>query len=133
MKKWLIFILLIGFFSCKKNKIDLSGAQPVKINDFIAAFPILPIPFAAADTNISKIGDTTTIGYAAFEQFIPDSILKNIFSKQLPKMPKEYIVRLVFDRRHYSMAILYQNKVIGGICYRPYYEQRFAEIEQRKA
>lgn len=24
--------------------------------------------------------------------------LKNIFAKQLPKMPKEYIVRLVFDR-----------------------------------
>ncbi len=26
--------------------------------------------------------------------------LKNIFSKQLPNMPKEYICRLVFDRRH---------------------------------
>lgn len=24
--------------------------------------------------------------------------LKNIFAKQLPKMPKEYIVRLVMDR-----------------------------------
>lgn len=31
--------------------------------------------------------------------------LKNIFAKQLPKMPKEYIVRLVFDRRHRSMAV----------------------------
>lgn len=26
--------------------------------------------------------------------------LKNIFSRQLPKMPKEYIVKLVFDRNH---------------------------------
>ena len=26
--------------------------------------------------------------------------LKNIFAKQLPKMPKEYIVKLVFDRHH---------------------------------
>lgn len=26
--------------------------------------------------------------------------LKNIFSKQLPNMPKEYICRLVLDRRH---------------------------------
>ena len=26
--------------------------------------------------------------------------LKNIFSKQLPNMPKEYICRLLFDRRH---------------------------------
>ena len=32
--------------------------------------------------------------------------LKNIFAKQLPKMPKEYIVRLVMDRRHFSMALL---------------------------
>lgn len=45
--------------------------------------------------------------------------LKNIFSRQLPKMPKEYIVKLVFDRHHESMVILKNNNtVIGGICYR---------------
>jgi histone acetyltransferase len=32
--------------------------------------------------------------------------LKNIFARQLPKMPKEYIVKLVFDRHHESMVIL---------------------------
>jgi histone acetyltransferase len=32
--------------------------------------------------------------------------LKNIIAKQLPKMPKEYIVRLVFDRKHESMVIM---------------------------
>ena len=32
--------------------------------------------------------------------------LKNIISKQLPKMPKEYIVRLVFDKKHESMVII---------------------------
>ena len=47
---------------------------------------------------------------------------------QLPKMPREYIVRLVLDHRHVSLAILRHNRVIGGICYRPYPEQRFAEI-----
>jgi len=35
--------------------------------------------------------------------------LKNIISKQLPKMPKEYIVRLVFDKRHESMIIIKSN------------------------
>ena len=35
--------------------------------------------------------------------------LKNIISKQLPKMPKEYIVRLVFDKLHESMLILKRN------------------------
>jgi len=54
--------------------------------------------------------------------------LKNIFSRQLPKMPKEYIVRLVFDRRHISIALLKQGRIIGGICYRPYEDQRFGEI-----
>jgi histone acetyltransferase len=43
-------------------------------------------------------------------------------------MPKEYIVRLVFDHRHISLAIVRENRIIGGICYRPYYEQRFGEI-----
>ena len=32
--------------------------------------------------------------------------LKNIFSKQLPNMPKEYIARLVLDRRHKWVARL---------------------------
>lgn len=54
--------------------------------------------------------------------------LKNIFAKQLPKMPKEYIVRLVFDRRHRAVALCRGPLVIGGICYRPYPTQRFAEI-----
>jgi histone acetyltransferase len=32
--------------------------------------------------------------------------LKCIFQKQLPKMPKDYIARLVYDRTHVSMAIV---------------------------
>ena len=35
--------------------------------------------------------------------------LKNIISKQLPKMPKEYIFRLVFDKLHESMLIIKSN------------------------
>jgi len=38
--------------------------------------------------------------------------LKNIISKQLPKMPKEYIVRLVFDKKHESMIIVKSNKFL---------------------
>eukprot|EP00611_Tribonema_gayanum_P021704 TRINITY_DN4226_c0_g1_i1.p1 TRINITY_DN4226_c0_g1~~TRINITY_DN4226_c0_g1_i1.p1 ORF type:complete len:415 (-),score=103.80 TRINITY_DN4226_c0_g1_i1:252-1496(-) len=54
--------------------------------------------------------------------------LKNIFAKQLPKMPKEYIVRLVFDPRHKSLALCKGDVPIGGICYRPFYDQQFGEI-----
>jgi ribosomal protein S18 acetylase RimI-like enzyme len=62
--------------------------------------------------------------------------LKTLFAKQLPKMPKEYIARLVFDPRHKSLAILSDDpadsetddEIIGAICYRPYPDMRFAEI-----
>lgn len=54
--------------------------------------------------------------------------LKNIFARQLPNMPKEYIVRLVMDRSHKSMMIIKNNYVVGGITYRPYLSQRFGEI-----
>jgi histone acetyltransferase len=54
--------------------------------------------------------------------------LKNIFSAQLPKMPKEYIVRLVLDRNHRSLCIMKKGRVIGGVCFRPFLSQAFAEI-----
>ncbi|KAI9033280.1 hypothetical protein DFJ74DRAFT_175478 [Hyaloraphidium curvatum] len=55
--------------------------------------------------------------------------LKNIFQKQLPKMPKEYIARLVYDKNHVSMAVVkHPLKVVGGITYRPFTPRRFAEI-----
>lgn len=63
------------------------------------------------------------------DHMIQLTTLKNIFAKQLPKMPKEYIVRLVFDRNHRSMIILKNGThVIGGICYRPFEPNHFAEI-----
>ena len=50
--------------------------------------------------------------------------LKNIFSKQLPNMPKEYIARLVLDRRHRSVALVAQGgTLLGGITYRVFKEQ----------
>lgn len=58
--------------------------------------------------------------------------LKNIVSKQLPKMPKEYITRLMLDRNHTSLMIVKKtpasSKVIGGVVYRPFEHNSFAEI-----
>ncbi|KAL1503434.1 hypothetical protein AB1Y20_011922 [Prymnesium parvum] len=54
--------------------------------------------------------------------------LKNIFGKQLPKMGKQYIARLVFDRQHESLAAIYAGEVVGGITYRPHPSQAFAEV-----
>jgi histone acetyltransferase len=60
--------------------------------------------------------------------------LKCIIAKQLPRMPKPYIVRLIMDRIHESIIILKKEqdgkpkKLIGGVVYRPFYEQKFFEI-----
>lgn len=67
--------------------------------------------------------------------------LKCIFQKQLPKMPKDYIARLVYDRTHLSIAIVKRpptgshaeasglpGEVVGGITYRPFKGREFAEI-----
>ena len=70
------------------------------------------------------------------ESLIKLVALKSLFSRQLPKMPRTYIARLVFDRKHISLVILNDDpatkdtdeEVIGSICYRPFYDMRFAEI-----
>mmetsp|Transcript_12400 Transcript_12400/g.26117 ORF Transcript_12400/g.26117 Transcript_12400/m.26117 type:complete len:582 (+) Transcript_12400:554-2299(+) len=70
------------------------------------------------------------------ESLIKLVALKSLFSRQLPKMPRPYIARLVFDRRHISLVILNDDpatkdtdeEVIGSICYRAFPDMRFAEI-----
>ena len=55
--------------------------------------------------------------------------LQRIFQNQLPMMPKHYIVRLVYDGNHVSIAIVKQPlQVVGGITYRPFNSRQFAEI-----
>ncbi|XP_054270725.1 histone acetyltransferase KAT2A [Macrosteles quadrilineatus] len=54
--------------------------------------------------------------------------LQNVFSHQLPKMPVEYISRLVFDCEHRTLALIKDKQPIGGICFRVYPTQGFTEI-----
>lgn len=50
------------------------------------------------------------------EGFIILTGLKCIFQKQLPKMPKDYIARLVYDRTHLSIAIVkHPLEVVGYV------------------
>lgn len=53
---------------------------------------------------------------------------KNVFAHQLPRMPKEYISQLVFDGKHKTLALVKDNKPIGGICFRLFESQGFIEI-----
>ncbi|CAG8709511.1 16306_t:CDS:2, partial [Racocetra fulgida] len=55
--------------------------------------------------------------------------IKELFATALPHMPAQYIARVVYDRNHYSLAIVRDPiKVVGGICYRPFLEKSFIEI-----
>jgi histone acetyltransferase len=78
--------------------------------------------------------------------------LKNIFQKQLPKMPREYITRLIYDPSHQSLLITkpgvaveiddeeewaripeavrvaLSTTIVGGITYKPFTDRGFVEI-----
>ncbi|KAE9548101.1 hypothetical protein FO519_008692 [Halicephalobus sp. NKZ332] len=59
-----------------------------------------------------------------------------VIHRQLPKMPKHYILKLVMDRHHRSLILVKHNKrganpgwtVLGGICFRPFIKQKFSEV-----
>lgn len=54
--------------------------------------------------------------------------LHSVFAHQLPEMPREYISQLVFDTKHKTLALIKENRPIGGICFRPFETQGFIEI-----
>lgn len=54
--------------------------------------------------------------------------IKNIFARQLPKMPKEYIIRLIFDKKHECIVIKNNGKVFGGVCYCVFERTKMVEI-----
>ncbi|MEO8172734.1 MAG: hypothetical protein ABI581_06610 [Sediminibacterium sp.] len=116
MKNSLLLLLLLTIvWGCKEKKVDLSGETPVKISDFLAAFPKLTPPFAAADTNINKVDDTTTIGYKAMLQFFPDSSLTPIVGNN-----KKLIIRPVGiiekDKESYLLANFITSKKITKLA-----------------
>lgn len=123
----------------KKQKVSNDDTRDRETDDVLlsksrdVSSPATPVA-KASTVSIKEEVPPMDITYKLFtndgedESLIALTTLKEIFSKQLPKMPKEYIVRLVFDLNHFSLAILKSGRIIGGICYRPYFDQHFAEI-----
>ena len=76
---------------------------------------------------------TTTNKFRTLENMRYLIDLKNIIAKQLPRMPRSYIVRLMMDRVHEAMIIIKKlpgekRQILGGCVFRPFYSQKFAEI-----
>jgi len=56
------------------------------------------------------------------------TMVRNVFRNQLRNMPESYITRLVFNPKHYTVILLLDGDVLGGICFRPFLKEDFAEI-----
>lgn len=78
------------------------------------------IGFSQRDTNVKQEEDKGLLEFkvirndCSLENLKLLTDLKNIIAKQLPKMPKEYIVRLVFDKKHESMVIMKCKKIFSS-------------------
>lgn len=113
----------------------LGDSRPKPAGD-IAASLASPIRKKKEEHPYAKLKSIVVKNDGRPESMIKLVGLKSLFAKQLPKMPRAYIARLVFDRRHVSLAILSDDpavkdsdeEIIGGICFRPFQEMRFAEI-----
>lgn len=100
--------------------------SPPPLTPQVVAFPEKP---AAAEERSGVIEFRVVNNDNSRESNIILTGLKCIFQKQLPKMPKDYIARLVYDKTHLSIAIVkHPLEVVGGITYRAFPGRRFAEI-----
>ncbi|HRI21531.1 MAG TPA: hypothetical protein PLA68_11290 [Panacibacter sp.] len=111
MHKYLVVCLFIlTAASCKDKPVSLSGNGPVDAKYFIAAFKPLSLPYRVADTSMIKAADTTNISYAVFTQFIPDSVMVNIFGKNAKKMKINPVGRIEKEKELYLLVNFTQNK-----------------------
>ncbi len=55
--------------------------------------------------------------------------LRNLFSKALVKMPRDYLVKMIFDRRHLTYTMFREDgSIVGGLCFRPFANRGFVEV-----
>jgi hypothetical protein len=71
----LCFTILLG---CKNDK-KKTGSGPTTVEDFFNGYNKLKLPFTVNEANMRTIADTSTLDYAEFKQFIPDTIFNNPF------------------------------------------------------
>ncbi len=109
-KVMLALICVCIMVSCKEHPVSLSGTDKVEMKDFLAAFSKIALPYRVADTNMIKLADTTTISYAVFTQFIPDSVLINAFGKKVEKILIHPVGKIEKENELYLLVDFTQNK-----------------------
>ena len=98
MQKFLtICVATLVLLACKSRKKDLSGEEPVDVNDFIEFFQELPLPYSIADTQINrKLPDSLLISTKILSQFVPDSVYSNDYGKNTH--PKFYALGKIEEK-----------------------------------
>lgn len=95
IRKYLMVLVAIASLAgCKqKKKISLSGEDTVAVSDFIDFFAPLDLPLQFADTSLlrtKKENDSLLISLKNFNQFVPDSVLGEVYEKGAK--PKIYVL-----------------------------------------
>lgn len=114
MKYWVLFVCIFTLtIACKQKKANLSGDIPVKVNDFVAAFPVAALPYTIADTALLQTSDTTHISHKIFNQFIPDSVLQPaIDTDESFEILPVVRVEKPKDKEYYLLANIKQKKKV---------------------
>lgn len=98
-------VLLMVLAACKSRKKDLSGEEPVTVEDFIAFFQEIPLPYNIADTQINKkLPDSLLISEKIFRQFVPDTVITNDYGKKV--FPKLYALGKILNKGSETYILL---------------------------
>lgn len=82
MKKWLLVLILpVLLAACKGKEKKLSDDDIIEVGDFLNLFNTLTLPVQMADSSFHKKGKDSTIKYAVFTRFVPDSVISKVFGK----------------------------------------------------
>ncbi|OGM46905.1 histone acetyltransferase GCN5 [Aspergillus bombycis] len=112
----------------KKARTDSPEREPKSEGGPLGKPPLRIVPFpekpAVLEERRGEIEFRVVNNDGSRDSFVVLTGLKCIFQKQLPKMPKDYIARLVYDRSHLSIAIVKHPLEVVG----PFNSRRFAEI-----
>ena len=79
----LLLVIVVVVASCKNKKTKLADDDVVVIDEFIAFFPDVNLPYQLTDSLVNKKPtDSSTIGYKIFTQFVPDSVITSVFGSK---------------------------------------------------
>ncbi len=117
MPRYMVLLLLLIAVSCKNKTTALAANEPVSATDFFAAFTKLKLPLIAADTNFSRLADTTLISYEVLQQFVPDSALKTLAVKQSGKLKIHPAGKIENVAERYLLVTITDGKKTSLITY----------------